>query len=147
MRELLKWISITSRYCSKYLDKKLAGLNINSSQHIYILKICETPGITQDQLFQNFYVNPSNITRALAHLEECGFLTRTPSQKDKRTWHLYPTDKARHVYTKILDITQQCGEDLLASFTEEEKALFLNMLQKSAFCALDLYEKEKMEEC
>lgn len=146
MRDLLKWISITSRYCSKYLDRKLIYLDINSSQHIYILKICETPGLSQDQLFQSLYVNPSNITRALAHLEECGFITRTPGKRDKRTWHLHPTDKAQDAYKQILAITQQCSEALLDSFTDEEKSLFLTMLQKSALSALELNQKEKTED-
>lgn len=70
MKGFLKWISTISRFTKMQLDKEFKDLGFNSSQHIYILKICEDPGIAQEDLLTAFNVNASNVTRALAHLEK-----------------------------------------------------------------------------
>lgn len=110
--KLLKWLSVADRFAKSYLDERLAPLGINSSQHIYLLKVCDHPGISQDSLLDSVYVHPSNVVRMVAALEKKGFLTRTPCKQDKRTWQLYPTQRA-------LDI---CGQ-IRAACEETESAL------------------------
>ena len=92
--KLLKWLSVADRFSKAYLDQLLAPLGINSSQHIYLLKVCDHPGISQDALLDIVYVHPSNMVRMVASLEKKGFLTREPCSQDKRTWQLYPTQRA-----------------------------------------------------
>ena len=74
--KLVKWLSISDRHAKIYLNRSLAPLGLNSSQHMYVLKICETPGVTQDQFIHFFYLHPSNVTRTLSALEKAGFLRR-----------------------------------------------------------------------
>ena len=145
MRELLKWVSIINRYNTNYIDRKLADIGINNSQYFYVLHICNNPGITQDTIFEKILVNPSNITRALANLEKEGFITREPGVKVKRTWHLYPTEKSLECYDEILKITKGYVEELLSSFEKEEQELFMSMLKKVAFFAIDMNEEAKLE--
>ncbi|WP_198965055.1 MarR family winged helix-turn-helix transcriptional regulator [Clostridioides difficile] len=145
MRELLKWVSIINRYNTNYIERKLADIGINNSQYFYVLHICNNPGITQDTIFEKILVNPSNITRALANLEKEGFITREPGVKDKRTWHLYPTEKSLECYDEILKITNGYVEELLSSFEKEEQELFMSMLKKVAFLAIDMNEEAKLE--
>ena len=84
-KEVLRWLAVADRYKRMYLDKQLAPLGINSSQHMYVLKVCAEPGITQDQFLQSFYVHPSNVTRAVAALEKGGFLRRETCEARLRT--------------------------------------------------------------
>ena len=72
--KLLKWISVADRLTKSYLDNQFAALGINSSQHMYLLKICRNPGILQDSLIQSFYIHPSNIIRMISSLENRFFL-------------------------------------------------------------------------
>ena len=51
---LVKWLSIAERYSKIYLDRLLAPLGLNSSQHMYITVICRNPGITQEE-FTEYY--------------------------------------------------------------------------------------------
>ena len=87
---LIKWLSISDRHTKMYLDRSLAPLCLNSSQHMYVLKICETPGVTQDQFIHFFYLHPSNVTRTLSALEKAGFLRRERNPEDQRTCRLFP---------------------------------------------------------
>lgn len=129
--ELLKWLSITDRYTKMHLDRQLAPLGLNSSQHMYITQICNEPGITQDRFVTLFYIHPSNITRSIAYLEKTGFIRKEPLLKDKRTYCLYPTDKALEAHTHILHILESWYETLLQDFTQEERALFFSFMNKA----------------
>ncbi len=44
MDTLLKWLSVADRFSKLYLDKLLATYGINSSQHMFLIKICESRG-------------------------------------------------------------------------------------------------------
>lgn len=137
---LIKCLSITDRHSKMYMDHFLKPLGINSSQHMYIIKIWENPGITQDCFIRLFHIHPSNITRSIAFLEKKGFLIRRHNEKDKRTCRLYPTAKTEQAYTMIHQIMLKLSRLLLSGFTEEEETLFLSLLQRAQWNALSLKE-------
>lgn len=120
---IIKYISICDRYTKMYLDKVLQQFKINSSQYMYIIHICQNPGMTQDQFMNCFYLHPSNITRSLSSLEKAGFILKTINDDDKRTCRLYPTDKAHQAYHKIDHIIQKCEEQLLEESLLEKDEL------------------------
>ena len=126
--KLLKWLSVADRFAKSYLDDQLAPLGINSSQHMYLLKICDQPGILQDSLLNCFYVHPSNIVRTIARLEKNGFLTKEPCEKDKRTCHLYPTKKALEIADKVRAICEGTESILTDGLSEAEQAEFGRLL-------------------
>lgn len=129
--KILKWLSVADRYYKIYLDKQLAPFGINSSQHMFLIKICNSPGILQDSLMNMFYVHPSNIVRTIAALEKQGMITRSPNDKDKRTWKLYPTDHALSVVEEIKTICEKTESLLLQGITESEKEIFTELLIKA----------------
>ena len=129
--KLLKWLSVADRFAKVYLDQRLAPLGINSSQHMYLLKVCDHPGISQDSLLGTVYVHPSNIVRMVAALEKKGFLTRVPCEQDKRTWKLYPTDRALSIAGQIRAACQETEDALLNSLPAEEQEEFQRMLARA----------------
>ena len=140
--ELLKWLSITDRYTKIHLDRELAPLGLNSSQHMYIIKICAEPGITQDRFVTNFYIHPSNITRSIAYLETQGFIRREPLRKDKRTYCLFPTEKGLVASKQIIDIQKIWYKRLLEDFSAEEQSQFLEFINKAGMKAIYEVTKE-----
>lgn len=125
--KLLKWLSVADRFAKAYLDERLAPLGINSGQHIYLLKVCDEPGISQDSLLNSVYVHPSNIVRMVAALEKKGLLTRTPCPQDKRTWQLYPTAIAGQVRAAC----EETEDILLDSIPAQSQADFQSALYLS----------------
>lgn len=126
--KLLKWLSVADRFAKAYLDERLAPLGINSSQHMYLLKICDHPGISQDSLLESVCVHPSNIVRMVASLEKKGFLIRTPCEQDKRTWQLYPTERALSIAEQVRAACRETEAALLEGLTEQKKDDFENTL-------------------
>ncbi len=129
--KLLKWLSVTDRFYKIYLDKQLAPFGINSSQYMFLIKICRSPGILQDSLIDMFYVHPSNIVRTIAALEKQGMLTRSPNDKDKRTCKLYPTDRALSVISEVQAVCEKTEALLLQDITESDQELFMNLLMQA----------------
>lgn len=145
MNTLLKWLSVADRFSKLYLDKMLAAHGINSSQHMFLIKICENPGILQDSLIDTIYLHPSNIVRTVASLENKGLLIRKPCEEDRRTCRLYPTCQAMDM---IEDVKAACIEAeavLLQGFSDEEKTLFeksLMLTGKNIASAMKIYREE-----
>ena len=78
-----------------------------------------------------FYVHPSNIVRTVAALEKQGMITRSPNDQDKRTWKLYPTDRALSVIEEIQAACERTEALLLKDMSEAEKKLFADLLMQS----------------
>ncbi len=143
--KLIKWLSISDRFTKMRLDQQLAPFGINSSQHMYITVICNHPGITQEQFIKTFYLNPSNITRALNALIKSGFIMRETSEQDKRTYCLYPTQKAYDTYEHILGIIDDAENYLLDGFSVTERKQFLEMLNRVGLRAVSLTRKKGVD--
>lgn len=131
MMKLLKWLSVADRFTKIDLDEKLAPYGINSSQHMYLLKVCDQPGISQDSLLDTVYVHPSNVVRMVAALEKKGLLTRTPCEQDKRTWQLYPTERALAMAEQIRAVCSETESALLDGLSPEDQAAFLDLLERA----------------
>ncbi|MCI9338117.1 MAG: MarR family transcriptional regulator [Lachnospiraceae bacterium] len=129
--KILKWLSVADRFYKIYLDKQLAPFGINSSQHMFLIKICDSPGILQDSLLDMFYVHPSNIVRTIAALEKQELITRSPNDQDKRTWQLYPTHRALSVIEDIRTVCEETEALLLQGFSEAQKDTFTALLMQA----------------
>lgn len=129
--KLLKWISVTDRFSKIYMDKQLAPFGINSSQYMFLIKICDAPGILQDSLMDIFYIHPSNIVRTIAALEKQGMITRSPHEKDKRTCKLYPTERALSVIDAVRTICEKTEALLLQGVSEPDRKLLAELMMQT----------------
>lgn len=145
--KLLKWLSVADRFTKTYLDNRFAPLGINSSQHMYLLKICREPGILQDSLMESFYIHPSNMVRMISTLERNGFLTKQPYEKDKRTCRLYPTQKALDIEQQIVKICAETEAILMEDISGEDRLCFESILvQAGKKIARELNTERKDDE-
>lgn len=109
-----------SRCNSQFRTEKMAQYGLKACHTSYLLNICNHPGISQDKLAQRIYINKSNVARQAAVLEEAGYITRRPSQADKRVQELYPTEKALALLPQIKAILQEWSQLLTEDLTQEE---------------------------
>ena len=143
--EFIRWCSILDRQNKRYLDKKLAPYGLNNSQYMYVVRVCESPGVTQDQFLQMFYIHPSNVTRAVAALEQGGFLRKELHPQDRRTCRLYPTERGREVYQQILDICDSWEATVMEGLPQEEREHLEKLLQRLGRRAVALLEQQEKE--
>ena len=123
-------INIISRCAHAYRADSLEGSGLGPSHYFYILIACGSPGISQDQIAKRLYINKSSVTRAIAALEENGFVERRPSEEDKRVIQIYPTQKATDLLPEVRRIARAWNDVLLDELEEEEREQFLSTLEK-----------------
>ena len=130
MSQIIRDITEISRCGIQYRSDKLAPLGLKSCHASYLTEICENPGISQDKLARRICINKSNVARQVAVLEEEGFITRTPSEADKRVMELYPTQKTLELMPQI-NSTLMCWEDCITQdLTDGERTLISELLVK-----------------
>lgn len=104
---LVKWLVIAGRQVSQHLGQQLAQINVSASQYYYLLKIHDNPGLTQKELIEVEFINPSNVTRAIKQLVDQGLVSRHRSDADKRAQVLQLTTAGQNMYPKIKAILDQ----------------------------------------
>ena len=131
MADMFQYFADITKYGKAYLDNKLSGYGINSGQYYYIIIICDNEGITQDKIKSIVHVHPSNVTRALDILDNNGYVIKKDLESDGRTCKLYPTQKAKDIYSKILKLSNEWVSIITNNFSDNEKELFEKLLKKA----------------
>lgn len=115
------WNIIAIARCSaQFRMEKMLPYGLKGFHTGYLCNICAHPGISQDKLAQMIYTDKSNVARQAAFLEEQGYITRQPSQADKRCLELYPTQKAQDLLPELHTIVRQWEACITKDLTEEE---------------------------
>lgn len=130
MSQIIRDITEIARCGAQYRTEALAPLGLKACHASYLTEISAHPGISQDQLAARICINKSNVARQAAILEDDGFITRTPSQSDKRIMQLYPTQKTLDLLPSISPILRQWEACLTADISEEEKELLERLLSR-----------------
>lgn len=139
---MFKWLAVAGRLGNQYVDQQLVRYNLNSGCSAYILHICRDPGLTQDSLRLRVHVNPSNITRALNHLEKHGYITREVLPQDKRTSRLYPTKLALEVCSEVKRVVNEWITILTNGMSERDITTFHSLLTQVGNNAADHFYLE-----
>lgn len=130
MSQLVKDVTEIARCGAQYRADRMAPMGLKGCHASYLEEICANPGISQDKLAQRICINKSNVARQVAALEEDGFITRVPSQNDKRIMELFPTEKTLELLPKIKQILQCWEAWLTQDLTEQEVQLLAGALMK-----------------
>ena len=144
MKSLMRYINRTARCFTLYRNNELEEEGINGYQHLYIIKICTNPGISQDELAREIYVNKSSVARQCSLLEQNGLIRRESCPQDRRQLNIYPTQKALDLYPKVLAVRAHWNQRLLENFTDEEQQQLLGMMERvmqQAVCLLESLEE------
>ena len=137
----MRKVNILSRAEGVFRTDRLKGSSLNACHHSYILAVTSHPGMSQDELARHICTNKSGVTRHLAYLEEHGYVTRTPSEYDRRVMLVYPTEKANEVLPDVVDIVKEWDSFLKSAFTPEEAALLDSLLIRASEKAGEYMER------
>ena len=113
-----------------HLNKQYHPYGLSGMQHAFLTVVCRNPGVSQRELSNWFSLDLSNIARNVMHLEKIGYIRRERCENDKRSWLLYPTEKAEEIYPRVVDIFDKTTEQLTADMTAEEKELLSRLLNQ-----------------
>jgi DNA-binding MarR family transcriptional regulator len=118
------------RYLRRYRREYMAPLGLRGIHARLFMAICRTPGCSQDQLAKRMWFDKSTIARQMELLESKGFITRQPSEKDKRVLCVYPTQQMLDFQPGLHAAMEQWEQTLLQDLTEEEKDQLNSLLAR-----------------
>lgn len=114
------YISIINRAALGFFYQRLKKFDIGPGQQAYLLSIIPGEFIVQERLAHRLKVDKANVTRALKGLEKSGYIKRTPSSGDKRSWEIRLTQRGIKIRGKIETIAQEWINRLKEPLSSED---------------------------
>lgn len=130
MSQSTRRINILSRCQSMFRTFRLRDSGLGAPYHNYVLPICNTPGLSQEQLARRVYMDKYNVTRHLARLEKDGYVERRVDEEDKRQMLVYPTQKMLDLVPTLRQSIREWDELLFGDISPEDLEQFNDTLLK-----------------
>lgn len=125
-----RWISLLYRYGQMYAAERLKHSGIGKGQYIFLNALYRQDGINQEELSDYLKIDKGTTAKAIKKLEAEGFVRRTVSMDDRRVNRLHLTDKAMDIKGEVRATLLSWRNILTEGFTEEEKDLALELLER-----------------
>ena len=130
MKEILREIGMIARALDSISNIEFKEFDLTKGQYLYVVRICENPGVIQEQLLDMIKVDRSTATRALQKLEMNGFIKKQDDPVNKKNKRLFPTEKGEAVYPFIKSENVYSGQVALQGFSKDEKETAFDLLQR-----------------
>lgn len=136
MDDPFKAVSILYRKSHIWLSEGCEGYDLTAAQAVVILIVCDYGELTQDDITKRLGLDKSVIAKTVTKLAELGFLVRSTNPKDKRTFLIHPTDRARSVYPHVQALIEGCFARMTGRMTDSERTEFKRLLLLAAEAAI-----------
>lgn len=143
MPRITKYINAIHRKAISDRCDVFEPYGIYGNQVSYLIAIYKFPGLSQDDIAENMFVNKSTVARNLKILIDNGYATSKVDENDKRINRIYPTEKLKQFYPFIDQYLDNWNRDVLSDLTNEEQEIFEELLIKIANRALLKDEEDK----
>jgi DNA-binding MarR family transcriptional regulator len=130
MKEILREIGMIARALDSISNIEFKEYDLTKGQYLYIVRICESPGIIQKKLAEMIKVDRTTVARAIKKLEINGFLEKKEDKLNKKIKKLYPTEKGKKVYPLIKRENDYSNTVALEGLSESEEETIFILLQK-----------------
>lgn len=130
MTEILREIGMITRALDSISNIEFKEFDLTKGQYLYLVRICESPGIIQEKLAELIKVDRATAARAIKKLEIKGFIEKRNDENNKKIKKLYPTKKGNHIYPFILREHTYSNNIALSGFSEKEVETIFQLLQR-----------------
>ncbi|AMM96402.1 MarR family winged helix-turn-helix transcriptional regulator [Bacillus pumilus] len=120
MKEILREIGVIARALDSISNIEFKEYDLTKGQYLYLVRICEEPGIIQEKLAEMIKVDRTTAARAIKKLELHGFIEKKDDPVNKKIKKLFPTDKGKIIYPLIKREHDYSNQVALDGFSEEE---------------------------
>lgn len=100
------------------------------SQRRILIMLNELGPISQSELTQMLGIQPGSVSEVIIKLETAGYITRTPSEKDRRTTVVQLTEEGKVAAQQAAALRAERHAQMFDSLNDEEKETLLSLLEK-----------------
>lgn len=130
MTEILREIGMIARALDSISNIEFKEHDLTKGQYLYLVRICENPGIIQEKLAEMIKVDRTTAARSIKKLETHGFIEKKDDEHNKKIKKLFPTKKGENVYPFIKRENDHSNSVALAGFSEAEMETMFNLLHR-----------------
>ncbi|MFD2211693.1 MarR family winged helix-turn-helix transcriptional regulator [Virgibacillus halophilus] len=130
MMEILREIGMIARALDSISNIEFKEYDLTKGQYLYLVRICENPGIIQEKLAEMTKVDRTTAARAIKKLEMNGFIEKKDDARNKKIKKLFPTEKGGNVYPFIIRENDHSNTVALAGFSKTEVETISKLLQR-----------------
>ncbi|MEK4760253.1 MarR family transcriptional regulator [Viridibacillus sp. FSL E2-0187] len=130
MKEILREIGMIARALDSISNIEFKGYDLTKGQYLYLVRICENPGIIQEKLAGMIKGDRITASRAIKKLEINGFIEKKEDEHNKKIKRLFPTDKGKIVFPIIKRENDYSNRIALTGFSEREAETIFHLIKK-----------------
>jgi DNA-binding MarR family transcriptional regulator len=128
--EILREIGMIARALDSISNIEFKEYDLTKGQYLYLVRICENPGIIQEKLAEMIKVDRTTAARAIKKLEMQGFIDKRDDDSNKKIKKLFPTEKGKNVYPFLKREGEYSNMVALSGLSFEETETIFQLLQR-----------------
>jgi DNA-binding MarR family transcriptional regulator len=130
MKEILREIGMIARALDSISNIEFKDYDLTKGQYLYLVRICENPGIIQEKLAEMIKVDRTTASRAIKKLEISGFIEKKDDEHNQKIKKLFPTEKGKKIYPLIKRENDYSNKVALEGLSIVEVETLFNLLQR-----------------
>lgn len=130
MREILREIGMIARALDSISNIEFKEVDLTKGQFLYLVRICENPGIIQEKVAEMIKVDRTTAARAIAKLEHQGLVCKQKDDHNKKIKKLFATEKGSEIYPFLQREGEYSDKTALSGLSAEEIQTLFQLLQK-----------------
>jgi DNA-binding MarR family transcriptional regulator len=130
MKGILREIGMIARALDSISNIEFKEYDLTKGQYLYLVRICENPGIIQEKVAEIIKVDRTTAARAIKKLEINGFIEKKEDNQNKKIKKLFPTEKGESVYPFIKRENDHSDLMALKGFSDSEVETIFHLLQR-----------------
>ncbi|MEK5032501.1 MarR family transcriptional regulator [Paenibacillus sp. FSL R7-0302] len=130
MKEILREVGMIARSLDSISNIEFKQYDLTRGQYLYLVRICEHPGMIQEKLAEMIKVDRTTAARAIQKLEINGFIEKNEDRHNKKIKRLIPTEKGQAVYPLLKRENDYSNSVALSGFSESEAETLVKLLQR-----------------
>lgn len=127
---LLRDIGTLSRAIHYMSDVENKKYGLQKGQFIFLTRICENPNINFIELSNMLKVDKTTTTKAVNKLVDLNYVKKEINKQDRRAYNLIATEEGKKLYYEIIQQENKQIQICLEGFSEDEKELVLNFVNR-----------------
>lgn len=129
MAEILREIGMIARALDSIANIEFKEYDLTRGQYLYLIRICENPGIIQEKLAEMIKVDRTTASRAIKKLEANGFIEKRADAANRKIKRIFPTEKGKAISLNISRENEHSERVALQGLSEEEATVLSGLLQ------------------
>lgn len=110
------------------VQKRLKPYGITNVQYVVLEMLWEHAGMTAAELGTQLMIDKATMSGILERMVEADLLVKKQDSRDRRLFHLYPSDRINTFREKLIEERKSANEELMKDFSNRDRTELKRLL-------------------